>query len=162
MNALYEKLSELNIEYQQCEHPPVFTCAQARDLVPDLSGGAIKNLFLRDRKGKRHFLVVVDETANVDLAALSDTLEATRLSFASSERLEKHLGVQSGAVGPLALINDPEKAVTLVIDNAVWKHDDICCHPLVNTATLVLKRDDLKRFCEATGHDITFIDVPSK
>lgn len=64
MNLLLEKLAELDINYQRCDHPPVYTCAQARDLVPELTGAAIKNLFLRDRKGKQHFLVVVDEATS--------------------------------------------------------------------------------------------------
>lgn len=162
MDKLYVLLENLDISYQKFEHAPVFTCEQARELLPNLPGMGLKNLFLRDKKGKQHFLVVVHEEKNVNLVLLSEILSVSRLSFASPERLKKYLGVVPGAVSMLALINDSAQAVTVVVDEPVWQETVICCHPLVNHATLALAREDVKSFCDATGHEIKILNVPVK
>mgnify|MGYP006290211843 FL=1 len=152
--GLYEMLKEHNIAYQRIEHPPVFTSEQASQLVPANQGTPAKNLFLRDRKGKRHFLVMVKETHSLDLAQFAAKIGSSRLSFASPHRLGTYLGIEPGAVSPLALINDQNQAVELWIDQDLWKAASIQCHPLVNTATLVLTVEDLAAFFRQTGHAI--------
>jgi len=142
------------------EHPAVMTCEESDRLVPRLPGAKTKNLFLRDRKGRRHLLVTVPPECAVDLAALGDALGAGRLSFASAERLQRLLGIAPGSVSLLALVNDRARAVEFVIDRALWEADAIHAHPLVNTATVVLAHADLERFLAATGHPPSVIDVP--
>ena len=119
-----------------------------------------KNLFLRDKKGKRHWLVVTDCAKAVDLRALAPRIGADRLSFGSPDRLHRYLGVQPGAVTILALINDRQHDMELVVDREVWSAARLRCHPLVNTATLVLAREDVERFLAATGHRPAQIDMP--
>ena len=99
-------------------HPPVMTVAESERLVPPLPGAKTKNLFLRDRKGARHFLVTVPHALAVDLAALGEVLDAGRLGFASPDRLLRHLGIAPGSVSLLALVNDTARAVEFVIDRA--------------------------------------------
>src|SRR5438128_12379600 len=99
-------LLEHQIQAQRYEHPPVMTVEESERLVPKLPGAKTKNLFLRDRKGARHFLVTVPHDRAVDLNALGSTLDAGRLGFASPERLAKHLGITPGSVSLLALVND--------------------------------------------------------
>ena len=111
MNAdVYRFLVENSIEYERVDHPPVFTCEEAEWLVPELSGADTKNLFVRDKKARRHFLVAVGHDKSVDLKTLSSALGVTNLSFASSERLKRYLGIEPGAVSLLAIINDIETA----------------------------------------------------
>jgi Ala-tRNA(Pro) deacylase len=141
-------------------HPPVMTVAESERLVPKLPGAKTKNLFLRDKKGVRHFLVTVPHSLAVDLNALSDLLGVGRLGLASPERLRKHLGIEPGSVSLLALINDPARAVQFVIDRTLWEAASVQAHPLRNDATMILVHADLERFLMATGHAPRVIDVP--
>src|SRR5437868_14531734 len=114
-------LREHRITAPRHAHPPVMTVEESERLVPKLPGAKTKNLFLRDKKGARHFLVTVPHDLAVDLAALGVLLEAGRLSFASPERLEKHLRITPGSVSLLALCNDDAHAAEFVIDRALWQ-----------------------------------------
>jgi Ala-tRNA(Pro) deacylase len=55
-------------------------------------------------------------------------------------------------VTPFAVINDPDHAVTVILDAAMMRHAQLNYHPLDNTQTTTIARDDLVRFLEATGH----------
>lgn len=143
------------------EHPAVMTVEESERLVPKLPGAKTKNLFLRDKKGKRHFLVTAPHDLAVDLGALGAALGAGRLSFASPERLQMHLGLTPGAVSLLGLVNDEARAVEFVIDRALWNAEAVHAHPLVNTATMVVAHADLERFLTATGHAPRVIDIPA-
>ena len=144
------------------EHSPVMTVEESERLVPKLPGAKTKNLFLRDKKGARHFLVTVPHDLAVDLNALGATLNAGRLGFASPERLARHLGITPGSVSLLALVNDAKTAVEFVIDHALWNAAAVHAHPLSNDATMVIDHADLERFLAATGHAPRVIDVPGK
>lgn len=144
------------------EHPPVMTVEESERLVPKLPGAKTKNLFLRDKKGARHFLVTVAHDRAVDLAALGVVLDAGRLGFASADRLASHLGITPGSVSLLALVNDAKHAVEFVIDRALWNADAIHAHPLTNDATMVLTHAELEKFLAATGHEPRVIDVPTR
>ena len=153
-------LREHGVGAARHEHPAVMTVEESERLVPKLPGAKTKNLFLRDRKGARHFLVTAPHDVAVDLDALGTTLGAGRLGFASPERLQRHLGLTPGAVSFLGLVNDATGAVEFVIDRALWEAEAVHAHPLVNTATLVIAHADLERFLAATGHSPRVIDVP--
>lgn len=142
---LLDQLSANGVRFEVVEHSPVYTCEEARRLVPTLAGLATKNLFLRDKAGKRHFLVVVPESLQVDLKQLSTQLCCSKLSFASAQRLSQYLGIEPGSVSLLAIFNDTAGAVELILDTRVVTAPHICCHPLVNTQTLSLVTDDLLR-----------------
>ncbi|MEE8584606.1 MAG: prolyl-tRNA synthetase associated domain-containing protein [Acidobacteriota bacterium] len=159
---IFSCLSKLGIEYQRCDHPAVYTVEQSSRLVPYLPGAKTKNLFLRDRKGRRHWLVSVKSGKRVDLKATAPLLNTRKLSFASPERLQKYLSLEPGSVTLLGLINDHDRGVEVVIDRELWESDRIQCHPLVNTATLSLTRSDLQRFLESTGHLPQILDIPSR
>jgi Ala-tRNA(Pro) deacylase len=154
-------LRDHGIAAQRHEHAAVMTVEESERLVPKLPGAKTKNLFLRDKKGARHFLVTVPHDRAVDLNALGAALDAGRLGFASPERLHRHLGVTPGSVSLLALINDHDGAVEFVIDRALWDADAVQAHPLANTATMVVAHDDLERFVAATGHAPRVIDIPA-
>jgi Ala-tRNA(Pro) deacylase len=138
------------------------TVEESERLVPPLPGAKTKNLFVRDPKGRRHFLVTVPHDRAVDLDALGAALGAGRLGFASAERLQKHLGITPGSVSLLALMNDTSGAVEFVIDRSLWDADAVHAHPLVNTATMIVTHADLERFLAATGHAPRVIDVPAR
>lgn len=159
---LYGTLQQHDIRYQRTDHAAVYTCEEADRLLPDLPGAKTKNLFLRDRKGKRHFLVVVSGEKSVDLKALAKTLEVNSLGFASPERLQKHLQLTPGSVSVLAVINDTDNAVELVIDQAIWQAESLQCHPLVNTATLVMPMTELRRLLDILQRPAKIIEITEK
>ena len=162
MNDFYKFLVDHHIEYERHDHPAVYTVEEAERLVPPLPGAKSKNLFLRDKKGVRHFLVVVPAQKRVNIKALPEVVGSSRLSFGSAQRLEKFLDVEPGAVTLLAIFNDPDQKVEVFIDRALWESDAFNFHPLVNTSTLVISRANLQRFIEASGHEIQIVDVPGQ
>lgn len=145
------------------DHPPVMTVEESERLVPPLPGAKTKNLFLRDKKGARHFLVTVPHDLSVDLKALSAVLGVTgQLGFASADRLMKHLGITPGSVSLLALINDGAHAVEFIIDRRLWEAEAVHAHPLVNSATMVIPHASLERFLAATGHEPRVLAIPAR
>jgi Ala-tRNA(Pro) deacylase len=136
-------LSEHGIAAARHEHPPVMTVEESLRLVPKLPGAKTKNLFLRDKKGRRHFLVTVPYDVAVDLGALGAVLGVGGVGFASAERLQKHLGI-SGSVSLLGLINDEAHAVELL--STAPCEAEAACAPPTNTATMVVAHADLERF----------------
>ncbi|HEY3178313.1 MAG TPA: prolyl-tRNA synthetase associated domain-containing protein [Casimicrobiaceae bacterium] len=155
-------LAHHGIDLQRFEHPPVMTVEESERLVPRLPGAKTKNLFLRDKKGARHFLVTVPHDIAVDLNGLGAQLGAGRLGLASAERLMKHLGITPGSVSLLALVNDTAHAVEFIIDRHLWGADAVHAHPLVNDATMVIPHAALERFLAATGHSVRIIEVPGR
>ena len=162
MPDLYKLLAENKIAYVRHDHPAVFTVADVERLVPPLPAVKTKNLFLRDKKGKRHFLVVVPAHKRVNIKALPGVVGADRLSFGSANRLKQYLGVDPGSVTLFAIINDPHHAVEVIIDESLWGEDAFQFHPLVNTATLVISKDNLKRFLDVDGHAVKFLPIPAQ
>jgi len=149
---LLDLLDGLGIAYVSYEHEPVFTCEQALAAIPGEPAVQTKNLFLRDKRGRRHLLLVTSCEKAVDVKAFADQVDADHLSFASAERLAKYLGVEPGSVTVFGLANDAATAVELYVDEDVWNSPRWRCHPLVNSATLVVSREDLERFFTKTGH----------
>jgi Ala-tRNA(Pro) deacylase len=149
---LFEALDALGIAHPTVNHPPLFTVEQSRALRGQIPGGHTKNLFLRDKKSAL-YLVVAEEEADIELKGLHRLLGASgRFSFGSADLLREVLGVAPGAVTPFGAINDKENRVTVVLDEALMAHDIINSHPLVNTMTTSLKRDDLLKFLRSTDH----------
>jgi len=162
MSDLFAFLTQHAIPYERYDHEPVFTCEQAERAVPPIAAAHTKNLFLRDKKGQRHWLLVTLCSKAVDLKQVAEAIGADKLSLGSPERLAKHLGVTPGAVTILALINDPTHAVELVVDHDVWQAPAIRAHPLVNSATLSIPQPDVRRFLTATGHEARVIQVANR
>jgi len=158
-NDIFNILERLFIRYKRVNHPAVYTSEEARRLVPHRPARASKNLFLRDKKGKRHILLVIDDRKSIQFKDIERQTGLTHLSMGSPERLARHLGVTPGAVSLLALINDPEGRVEVLIDRELWEAEEIQAHPLINTATVVISVADMARFIMYTGHSIQFVDV---
>lgn len=161
MTDIYSFLKANNIAYERFDHEAVFTCEQAAALCPAMPGQSIKNLFLYDKKTDRHFLVVVSNQKRVDLKELKNQLKVPNLSFGSEERLKKYLGVDPGSVTILGLINDAAQSITVVLDMQL-EGKALQCHPLINTATLVISPDGIEKFIATTNHQHSFLDIPER
>jgi Ala-tRNA(Pro) deacylase len=149
---LFARLSELGIATRTVEHLPVFTVAESEKLERDIPGGHTKNLFLKDAKD-RLFLVTAESHNQIDLKSLHKVLGCARLSFCKPELLEEVLGVAPGSVSAFALINDRACRVSFVLDARLMEYDYINCHPLENTATTSVAREDLLRLIRSCGHE---------
>lgn len=151
-------LDSCGIPYQVTEHPAVYTMADMDALGLDKMGIIPKNLFLRDGKGKQHFLVCAAENTLVNLKELGEKLQVKKLGFASAERLMEHLGVAPGSVSPLGILNDATHAVTVIFDSNLAGAPKLGVHPNDNTATVWLGFDDLQKVIHTAGNQIQMID----
>jgi Ala-tRNA(Pro) deacylase len=149
---LMARLEALGIVTTTIEHPAVFTVAESDAISRAIVGGHTKNLFLKDAKGAL-FLVIAEAHTPVDLKGLHKVLDCARFSFGKAELLLEVLGVPPGSVTAFSLINDPGQRVSVVVDAALMAHEVINCHPLVNTATTTIGREDLLKFIRAMGHE---------
>ncbi len=151
-DQLFAALDGLGIAHKTVKHPPVFTVEQAKALRGELPGAHTKNLFLRDKKHDL-YLVVALESAEIDLKSLHRRLGASgRFSFGSADLLREVWGVEPGSVTPFGAINDTQGRVTVVLDAPMMEHATLNYHPLDNTMTTAIARDDLVKFLESTGH----------
>jgi Ala-tRNA(Pro) deacylase len=158
---IYQVLEELQIPYEKYDHPPVHTVEEADRLRGKLPGGQTKNLFVRNKKGNRHYLIVVDAGKRVNLKRLRHRFGEAALSFASAERLGKHLGLAPGSVTPLGLINDSKGEVVVVVDRDLLRYEALGFHPNVNRATLVIPTEGFRRFLEHCGNKVRVVELES-
>jgi len=158
-DAVYGRLAELNIAFERFEHPPLPTVADAEQYWAGIDATHCKNLFLRNQKGNRHYLVVLVHLKKVDLRAVAGQIGDGKLSFASPERLMTHLGLSPGSVSPFGLMNDKEHAVRVVLDRDLKSADRVSFHPNINTRTLVLARADFERFLAACGNPLQLVTI---
>ncbi|MEP0519544.1 MAG: prolyl-tRNA synthetase associated domain-containing protein [Hyphomicrobiales bacterium] len=156
-DELFGKLDALGIEYSTRSHPALFTVADSQKLHGEMPGGHSKNLFLKDKKGAL-FLVVAEQSSQVNLKTLHKHIGAQRLSFGKPELLMEVLGMIPGSVNPFSLMNDTDKRCTLWLDKALISHELVNFHPLENTSTTTLKSADLLRFLESIGFAANQID----
>lgn len=156
-----EKLKELNINFKRISHPPVYTIEEMDNLGKDYFENAkiCKNLFVRDQKGKRHFLIVMPEEKRAMLSEISDKIGSTRLSFASSERLMKYLKLMPGSVSPLAVINDENSEVEVILDEELKKETLLGVHPNINTETILLSPSDLEKYILSCNNKLKYIVI---
>jgi Ala-tRNA(Pro) deacylase len=156
---LEARLVGLGIETTTLEHPPVYTVEESAEIKAALPGAHSKNLFLKDKKG-RVFLVTAEADAVIDLKAISNKIGASgRVTFVKPEQLFELTGLIPGSVTPFGVVNDGDGHVTVVIDSAMLESDLLNFHPLVNTATLSIRRDDFLKFLEAENHSPLIVRV---
>jgi Ala-tRNA(Pro) deacylase len=153
------KLESLGISYVLYEHPPVFTADEAETHWKDIPGTPVKNLFLRNKKGDRHYLVILGVEKQADLRHLVKVIGDDRLSFGSPERLMKWLGVTPGSVSPLGLIHDTAHGVRVIVDSDLRGAEHLIFHPNDNTASLTISGTDFARFLEAQGNTVKWLSV---
>lgn len=157
-DILLQRLASLGINAKTIDHPPLFTVEQSRALRGSIPGAHTKNLFLKCKKGTL-WLVVALEEAVIDLKRAHTRLGSGRLSFGKPELLLEVLGVPPGSVTPFSIINDTKRRVSVVLDEAMMQHEILNFHPLENTATTTISRDDLLTFIADCGHEPMIIAV---
>lgn len=160
-DELLANLAGLGIPVSVVTHEAAFTVEQSSVMHGDMPGAHSKNLFLKDKKG-RLFLVSARQDARIDLKRLHEVIGASgRLSFGSAEQLLAALGVTPGSVTAFAVFNDRTGAVTMVLDAGLMSSERLNFHPLINTMTCGIDREDLLRFLRSTGHEPLIVTLPA-
>src|SRR6266850_2911127 len=157
--AVVARLRELGIPFARHDHPPVATVEEAEKHWGGIDATHCKNLFLRNQKGNRHYLVVITHSKKADLRAMAEQIGDGKLSFGSPERLMTHLGLTPGSVSPFGLINDREHGVRVVLDRDLKSATRVSFHPNINTATYVVSAADFARFLEACGNPVQHVSL---
>ncbi len=156
---VYEVLKNLQISFDYYEHPPVPTVKEAAVYWKDIEAAHCKNLFFRNHKGNRHFLVLLEYQQNLVIKDLEARLKQGKISFASDKRLMKYLGLTAGSVSPFGLVNDEKHEVHVFIDENLKKATKISFHPNINTASLVLSLADFMLYMNTIGNTYTFLKL---
>jgi Ala-tRNA(Pro) deacylase len=156
---VYNALEKLNIKFDYYEHPPVPTIEDAKKYWVDISAQHCKNIFLRNHKGNKHYLVIIDYRVEVNMHNLESKLKQGKLSFASEQRMMKYLGITTGSVSPFGLLNDENDHVHLFIDKSLKNAEKISFHPNLNTASIVISFTDFIRFLNYAGNSYEFIQL---
>jgi Ala-tRNA(Pro) deacylase len=157
--AVAARLHELRIAYTRHEHPPVATVEEAQPHWAGIDATHCKNLFLRNQKGDRHYLVILDHSKKADLRKVADQIGDGKLSFGSADRLMTYLGLTPGSVSPFGLINDRTRAVRIVLDRDLRSAERLSFHPNINTVTFTVAAADFRRFLEACGNSVQYVNV---
>lgn len=157
---VYAALDALGIPYERHEHAAVFNAEDASTFWDPIRGTQCKNLFLRNKKGDRHYLVVLEISKRADLKAIVKLVGDDRLSFGSPDRLMAELGLTPGSVSPFGLLNDADGSVRVLIDQDLRGADRLIFHPNINTASVVVSWADLERFLATRGNNVRVIALP--
>lgn len=156
---VYALLKRLQIKYVRYEHSPVFTIEQSELLNLKTCATRCKNLFLRNKKGNQHYLVIMEHFKFLDLKRLSSQIGSNALSLASAERMLNLLGIAAGAVGPFGLMNDKEKQVTVLIDRELRASSSVSFHPNVNTVTIEISFSDFQNYLDWCSNKVLYVDI---
>lgn len=163
MNSIRKKVFDamlsMNISYDVIEHPAVYTIEEMDRLNIDNKNEVVKNLFVRDDKKKRYFLIVLQKNKRVDLKEIRNELNCRPLSFASEEDLGKYMELSKGSVTPFGILNDTDCKVEVVLDKDILLFERIGVHPNDNTATVWIRPQDLESIIKNHGNNMSYIDI---
>ena len=151
MPEVFTLLDSLSVSYDTYNHPPVFTTEEAYEHRPAVDFWENKNLFLRNRKGDKHYLVTIEATKRLNLKKLGEEV-GEKVGFASPERLKKYLNLSPGSVSPFGLIHDKEHKVIFMLDSDAFLHESIGVHPNTNTQTIIMKTSDFQKTIESLSN----------
>jgi len=157
MKDIYVVLDEMKIKYEKFEHPPVFTVEESDKTNTGIPGKHTKNLFLRNKKKTKFYLVILPAHKKFNLKGFSALINDKHLSFASPERLKHYLGLSPGAVSPFGLINDLGKEVIVYVDKSLLELGQVAFHPNKNDATMVINSSDFEKFLKLMGNKYKLI-----
>ena len=155
------QLEAWNIPYQLYQHPPLHTAEQAIAYWKDIDAQHCKNLFFRNHKGNKHYLVVFDWKRQLPIHLIEKMLRQGKLTFASPERMMRYLGVEPGSVSPFGLLNDTENHVILFLESGLKDVREISFHPNDNRYTVVISRESFRRLLDLLGNTYVFLDIDS-
>ena len=156
---VYAELERLGIAFETYEHPPVFNSEDVEKYWTAIPATPVKNLFLRNKKGNREYLVILGVEKRADLRQLVKIIGDDRFSFGSPERLMQTLGVTPGSVSPFGLLHEGSRHVLVIIDRELRAAEKLILHPNDNTASVTISFADLEKFLATRTNAVRYIDV---
>lgn len=156
-----EFLKNQDINFEIHNHPPLPTIEIAMEYWKNIDARHCKNLFFRNHKGNRHYLVILDYLQPLDIHELEKRLKQGKLSFASEKRMDKYLGVKAGSVSAFSVINDTDNHVYIFLDQNLKNSDKISFHPNDNTSTVVISMEDFNKFLKNSGNSYEWLELYS-
>ena len=156
---VFDYLDAHGIKYEAYTHPESPTIEIAKQYWRKDGSVHCKNLFFRNHKGNRHYLVVFDSEQSMAIHDLEHILHQGKLSFASPERMMKWLGLSPGSVSPFGLINDTENHVHLFLDESLQRQTSLSFHPNDNRFTVVIAREEFERYLRLVGNTYEYIKL---
>ena len=158
--AIYDRLEELSIPYVRVDHDRADTIEICHEVERVLGSRICKNLFLCNKQQTDFYLLMMPGDKPFKTKFLSAQLGCSRLSFADDGHMRDYLQTLPGSVSALELLFDTDRRVKLVIDRDLLADAYISGHPGISISTLQLKREDLLKFVESTGHPPVYVDLP--
>lgn len=149
---IYQLLEKLEIAYERLDHEPISSVLEAAEKGLVLPGQQVKNLVLKNKKGRQFYLLILRDEKTADIKHLAEVLGEKRLSFAHDADLQELLQVEAGAVTPFGLLFDKNQKVQVIIDDEVDPSLTVGFHPFVNTTTLNIDYSDFLRFLAEVNH----------
>ncbi len=146
--SLENWLKQNQIEFILHQHTPVYTVEEAREHCYHIPGMHCKNLFLKDSKSGKFFLLTLPATKIIPISQIRKQIGVKKLSFANPDELSKVLKLKPGSVSPFGLLHDNQKIITFLIDQQVWNAPKVCFHPNVNYETIELTQDNFQKYIQ--------------
>ena len=157
---VYDLLERLDVPFERVDHDAVGTIEGCAEIEKLLDIEICKNLFLRNSKGDRYYLLMLPGGKHLVTKDLAKKIGSTRLSFGTPEKMEEYLDITPGSVSVLGLMNDHGNNIQFLVDNDIKKWEYFGCHPCINTSSLKIKTADLfSKILPAVGHEPVFVDI---
>ena len=161
----YGFLDRLGISYERADHTdaPALSMDGCAAAEAALQVHICKNLFLCNRQMTAFYLLIMPGDKPFRTRLLSGQLGVSRLSFGDEAHMAELLDVHPGSVSVLALMNDPEHRVRLVIDEDVLREERFGCHPCENTTSLRFATRELtEKILPALGVTPAIVRLPAE
>lgn len=159
MNPVIHLLNDKHIDYTLIKHPACYTISDMEKVNINDKGLILKNLFLRNRKKTKYYLLSCPYNKTLDLKKVAKTLNETSLSFASVEDLAKYLSLKKGSLTPFGVVNDKCHETIVVFDKSLINQHQIGVHPNTNEMTVFLNFNDLITVLKDYQNKIIYIDL---
>ena len=160
-------LKEHDIPFTCYNHPEGKIIEEAKRWWKDDGSVHCKNIFMRNHKGNKHYLICFHCDHDLDIHDLEARLKASlqaqglpscgKLSFASPERMLRYLDLEPGSVSPFGLINDTEHHVILFLDSRLKEAASLSFHPNDCRGTVVISQAAFQQFLAGVGNRVEYI-----
>ena len=152
-------LKHKSISFAVYEHQPVYTVQDVKNAKLDIPGVATKNLFLRDKKKTKYFILISNEDKKINLKEVGKCIATKNLTFASAEELNDIIGLQMGNVGPFGIVNDIEKKVSILLDSELVDKPNINLSANSLTTTITIDYSELLKFINCVGSNYSIVEI---
>lgn len=157
--AVVAKLNELNMPFQTVEHPPAMTTAEADQYIKGIDGVRTKSLFLTNKKKTAYYLVILDDTKQLDMNRFMELIGEKRIHMASEKSLMEKMKLPAGTVSIFGLLNNADKNIKVYFDRPITTEQRMSFHPNINTKTIFVNTTDIFKFLKNIGFEYSIVEL---